>query len=129
LIVSAADISIGLAATQSPRGRLDGYPAAMYFIFGGVALLCALGDARTLWLGHLEGAKRLRRHIWRMSFGLWFATTSFFLGQAKVFPEPLRHAFGLRAIPVVLVLVVMFYWLWRVRTKRQHAMPAMQVLQ
>ena len=50
---------------------------------------------------------------------------SFFLGQAKVFPEPLRHMIGLRAIPVVLVLVVMFYWLVRVRMKprRPLAMP------
>jgi hypothetical protein len=32
----------------------------------------------------------------------------------------LRHAIGLRAIPVVLVLVVMVYWLVRVRSKRQR---------
>jgi hypothetical protein len=33
-----------------------------------------------------------------------FAATSLFIGQAKVFPAPLRHGIGLRAIPVVLVL-------------------------
>jgi len=55
---------------------------------------------------------------------MWFATASFFLVQAKVFPEPLRHMMGVRAIPVVLVLVVMFYWLGRVRMKR-HRAPSM----
>jgi uncharacterized membrane protein len=54
---------------------------------------------------------------------MWFATTSFFLGQAKVFPEPLRHMMGVRAIPVVLVLVVMFYWLGRVRMKHRRPLP------
>ena len=73
--------------------------------------------------GAIEGAKRLTRHIWRMSFAMFMATASFFLGQAKVFPEPLRHAIGMRAIPVVLVLVVMVYWLVRVRSKRQRAIP------
>jgi hypothetical protein len=32
-----------------------------------------------------------------------------------------RTALGLRAIPVVRVLLVMFYWLARVRIKRRHA--------
>ena len=123
LAISAADFALGTAAAGSPGHMLGHYPAGFYFTFSVVALLCASGDARTLWRGHLDGAKRLARHIWRMSFAMWFATTSFFLGQAKVFPEPLRHMMGLRAIPVVLVLVVMFYWLGRVLIQRQRPLP------
>ncbi|HEV7490959.1 MAG TPA: hypothetical protein VGO25_09145, partial [Rhodanobacteraceae bacterium] len=93
----------------------------LFFVFGIVALLSVLGDARTLWVRNLTSAKRLARHIWRMCFAMWIATASFFLGQPKVFPEPLRHLVGVRAIPVLLVLVVMFYWLARVLFKGQAA--------
>jgi uncharacterized membrane protein len=120
LTVAASEFALGFAARNAVTGRIDGYPATMYFVFGTIAALGALGDARTLRARVLEGTQRLIRHIWRMCFAMWFATTSFFLGQAKVFPEPLRHAVGIRAIPVVLVLVVMFYWLGRVYLKRRQ---------
>ena len=41
---------------------------------------------------------------------------SFFIGQAKVIPKPIRIR-GLLALPVLAVLVTMLYWLWRVRFK------------
>jgi hypothetical protein len=42
---------------------------------------------------------------------------SFFLGQAKVIPKPIRIP-ALLALPVLAVLVTLFYWLWRVRIRR-----------
>ena len=69
----------------------------------------------------IEGARRLARHLWRMGFAMFIATASFFVGQPKVFPEPLRGAFALRAIPVVMFIAVTLYWLVRVRRKRQRA--------
>jgi hypothetical protein len=42
---------------------------------------------------------------------------SFFLGQAKVIPKPIR-IFPLLLIPPLLVLGALLYWLWRVRIKR-----------
>jgi uncharacterized membrane protein len=125
LAISASEYALGFAARATPNGRVDGYPAFFYFIFGTLTLLFALGDARVLHLRALDPARRLARRIGRMGFAMWFATTSFFLGQAKVFPEPLRHAFGLRAIPVVLVMAVVIYWLVRARFARRQprAMP------
>ena len=67
--------------------------------------------------GALTGTRRVARHLWRMSFALFIAAMSFFIGQADVIPEPVRIR-PLLAIPVVLVLVTMFYWLWRVRLRR-----------
>jgi uncharacterized membrane protein len=122
LAICIVELSLGAVAARTPDHMLGKYPAAFFYAFAAVALLCAMGDARMLWRGHLDGVQRLVRHIWRMCFAMWFATTSFFLGQAKVFPEPLRHMIGIRAIPVVLVLVVMFYWLARVRMKNRHAL-------
>jgi hypothetical protein len=42
---------------------------------------------------------------------------SFFLGQADELPEPLR-VFPLLAVPAFLPLLVMLYWLWRVRVRQ-----------
>lgn len=121
--IAASEYGLGIAARAMPNGRVDGYPAFLYLTFGSVALLYALGDARALRLRALDGTQRLVRHIGRMGFAMWMATTSFFLGQAKVFPEPLRHAAGIRAIPVLLVAIVVIYWLVRTRFARRRPRP------
>jgi hypothetical protein len=85
----------------------------MMFFFGGVALLAALGDVRMILIGGLQGAQRIARHLWRMCFSLFIASGSFFLGQAKVFPKPIR-ILPLLVIPALLPLVLMLCWLARV---------------
>jgi hypothetical protein len=86
-------------------------------MFGVVGLLAAVGDVRVMRSGPLRGASRVARHLWRMSFALFIAALSFFIGQQKVIPESVRIV-PLLALPVVAVLVTMFYWLWRVRVRR-----------
>lgn len=113
LTVGIASIRLGFVALESATGKIDEQPAALYFIFGTVALLAALGDIRMMLARGIQGAHRIARHLWRMCLALFIATGSFFLGQAQVFPEPLRNS-GLLAIPVLLVLLLMFYWLARV---------------
>jgi hypothetical protein len=56
-------------------------------------------------------------HLWRMSTALFIAALSFFIGQADVIPPVVRIR-PLLALPVVLVLATMVYWLWRVRLRR-----------
>ena len=120
LVVGAYAGALGVEALQLPHG-IDGIPAPPIFMFAIVALAGAVGDVRVLRAGSIQGAARITRHLWRMSFALWIAVLSFFLGQGKFFPEPLRHSIGLRAIPVVLVFATMIYWIVRVR--RGRAMP------
>jgi hypothetical protein len=60
---------------------MSGVPAAMSFFLGSVVLLAAAGDVRMLARGGVTEARRIGRHAWRMSFGLFIATGSFFLGQ------------------------------------------------
>lgn len=93
------------------------------FVFGSVAWLSAFGDARLLRTGNLQGAKRLLRHLWRMSTAMLIATMSLFIGQPDFFPEPLRHDVGLRSIPLFVVLAVMAYWLARLGLKRRRGLP------
>jgi len=114
--LALTDLTFGLQAIAA-GGRRNGVPAFPFLMFGVVALLATVGDLRVMWLGVLQGASRLRRHLWRMTFALFIAAMSFFLGQAKVIPKPIRIP-ALLSLPVVAVLVTLLYWLWRVRVKQ-----------
>lgn len=116
LLVAAYDLSLGMQALQRPRRTIDGVPAAMVFMFGAIALVAALGDLRLLLTPSPTARQRIGRHLWRMCLGLWIACASFFLGQAKVIPEPLR-IMPLLALPVLLVLGTMLYWMVRVMVR------------
>lgn len=100
-------------------GKRDGMPAFPFFMFAGVGILGAMGDFRIARNGAAKGVVRLSRHLWRMSFALFIAALSFFLGQAKVIPKPIRIP-GLLALPVLAVLVTMLYWLWRMQKRRMN---------
>ena len=111
------DIGGGLRAASSPRGTLDGVPAGMYFFLGLILLLAAFGDWRVIRHGALTGSRRLARHLWRMCFGLFIASGSFFFGQMRFLPKPLQ-IFALVAIPALAPLVLLLYWMWRVRFRQ-----------
>ncbi len=111
--ISAAAFKFGLDAQRSVTGTSQGVPAGMMFFFAAISLLGALGDVRMLLTGGLQGAQRIARHLWRMCFSLFIASGSFFLGQAKVIPKPIR-IMPLLAIPALLPLVLLLYWLVRV---------------
>ena len=119
LAVGAFAVKIGLDALNSATGKTKGVPAGMLFLFAAVALLGASGDIRMMLVGGLKGAQRIARHLWRMCFALFVASGSFFLGQAQVFPKPVR-IFPLLAIPALLPLVLMLYWLARVLFTRWY---------
>ena len=104
----------GLQAANSPTHLLDGYPPALYFIFGSVALLGTGLDVRMIVRGGLSGVPRTTRHLWRMCVAMFMATASFFLGQATLFPLAVRDS-GVLTVPVLLVIGALLYWLIRVR--------------
>lgn len=83
------------------------------YVFTGVIALAALLDLSVVLRRGLSGRQRIARHLWRMSLGLFIAAGSFFLGQMQVFPESLRRL-ELLAIPPLLVIVLMAFWLIRV---------------
>lgn len=114
--VGLTSLKFGLEAVAN-GGTRNGMPAFPFFMFGVLGVLASVGDVRMLRSGPLQGAPRLARHLWRMSFALFIAAMSFFIGQAQVFPKPIRIR-GLLALPVLAVLVTMLYWLWRVRIRR-----------
>lgn len=107
----------GLIALTLPGAMLNGVPAGMMLFLATVNVLAAVGDWRMIRGGDLRGARRVARHLWRMCFGMFIATGSFFIGQMQVFPKPLR------ILPLMLALGVaplgaLLYWMWRVRLRR-----------
>jgi hypothetical protein len=99
----------------------------MMLFMGSVCLVAAAGDVRMLVGGGVFGAKRIARHLWRMCFGLFIAAGSFFLGPSN---RPLRllstvgigqhlppalFSTGLYLILTVLPLILLIFWLVRVR--------------
>lgn len=118
LATGVASLTFARDALTSPDGMKQGMPAFPFLLFGTVSLLGAGLDLRMIRAGGLQGASRIARHLWRMTFALFLAAMSFFLGQAKVFPEPVRIPL-LLGIPIIAVLVTMLYWLWRVSLRRR----------
>jgi hypothetical protein len=115
-------VALGLATAQLAFGAMAitnpvrGVPTPMIFFIGSVALAAAIGDWRLLRTGPIGGVARLTRHLWRMCFGLFIASGSFFLGQASFLPQMLRIPALLAALGIA-PLVVLLYWLWRIRAR------------
>lgn len=117
-VIAAGTYLNGVIAWQAPRHMVAGVPAQMIFFIATVTLLAALGDARMIRDGGIRGTRRIARHLWRMCFGLFIATGSFFLGQLKFIPAPIR------IVPVLFLLaiaplLVLLYWMWRVRFRHR----------
>jgi hypothetical protein len=108
----------GYNTWQLPGHAKNGVPAGMILFLGTVSLLAGIGDFRMIRGGALKGTKRIARHLWRMCFGLFIATGSFFLGQMRFIPAPIRFVplmFALGVAPLVILL----YWMWRIRLRRR----------
>ncbi len=121
-LLGAAALAAGLYAMTLPRRIFIGAPAPAFLIFGIVALIAVTGDVRVLRRGRLRGARRLSRHLWRMCWALWIAVASFLSVRSRavfVFGERLATP-TLRITLILLPLILMVYWLWRVRGGRAN---------
>lgn len=117
LVIAMVSLSWAGDALLNGGGSKDGKPAALFVVFGLVALVASASDLRLIRGKVVAGSRRLRRHLWRMCFALWIASASFFLGQADEIPAALR-IYPLLVTLAFLPLAVMVYWLWRVRLRR-----------
>lgn len=118
LVIGISLWTLGILMVRGQVEPQQGVPLGMCFVMGTIPLLAAAGDIRMLVRGGISGTPRLVRHLWRMCFGLFIATGSFFLGQQQVFPEALRKQYILAPL-AILPLPLLIYWLVRVKfTKR-----------
>jgi len=114
LAFAAINFVWGVEVARGQTAVKDQSHAGAYFFFGALALLSASGDVRVLLRGGLSGTQRLVRHLWRMCFGWFIATISFFLGQQRVFPAWLRGSYVL-VVLAFLPLLFLIFWFIRVR--------------
>jgi hypothetical protein len=122
--VGVVIVTYGFEAAKRPTHSIGGVPAGMFFFLGSVALLSAAGDVRMLVRGGLFGVHRIARHLWRMCFGLFIASGSLFLGQQQVFPALLRKT-NVLFIPAILPLILMIFWLVRIRFTNAYKRKSM----
>ena len=120
LIVALTCLATGvwwaIQAGNSPTGTLDDTPPQAFYVFIAIGTIASTGDARLIVKGRLSGVPRLSRHLWRMCVALLVASASFFLGQQRVMPVWMRGSPWL-LVPTFAPLVVMIYWLVRIRLK------------
>ena len=129
----------GVQVVRSGASSQAGVPVGMILFMGSVQLLAAAGDIRMLVRGGLFGTQRIARHLWRMCFGLFIASGSFFLGgnnrpfrllsAVKVGQHLPRVLFStsLYLVLTILPLVLLIFWLVRVRftnAYKSKAIPA-----
>jgi hypothetical protein len=112
--IGAFEVTFGLEAAMSPTGLKFDYPPGPYFFMGSVALLAATGDIRMLVRGGISGTQRIARHLWRMCFALFIASSSIFLARAHLFPAIFRKT-GMLYFLSFLPLGLMIFWSLRVR--------------
>lgn len=120
LLFAAAIASVALTwafdAATSPTGLKNGYPLGPYAMLGSVALLSTIGDIRMIARRGISGTQRIARHLWRMCFAFFIASSSVFLARAHLFPAIMRKTGALYFLSF-LPLILMVFWLIRIRFK------------
>jgi hypothetical protein len=119
LAAGGGGLLYGWEAAHSATGLKEGYPSGPYLVFGALSLWSATFDVRMLVRGGVSGAPRIARHLWRMCVAFLIAALSFFLGKQQHFPQVIRGSQILN-VPMILILIVMIYWLVRVRITNSY---------
>lgn len=127
LIVALTTVATGslwaVQASGSPTGSLDGSPPQAFYVFILLGSAAAIGDLKLVITSRVSGTPRLARHLWRMCAALFIAAGSFFLGQQRVMPVWMRGSPWL-LVPALAPLVLMVYWLIRIRMTRSSGRAA-----
>lgn len=108
--ITAFSISMGWREVEVPSA---------YLIWGGLAILCALGDIRNLYQSGLSGTQRIIRHVWRIGFSLVWAALAFTDKIVKMLGANLKsmqeeQLLLIVAIPTVLILTTILYWITKI---------------
>jgi uncharacterized membrane protein len=117
-VIGGSLLTLGVLVARGQAAQQAGVPLGMYFFMGTIPMLAAAGDLRMLIRGGISGRPRLARHLWRMCFGLFIASGSFFLGQQQVFPPAIRKQYILAPL-AILPLILLIYWMIRVRLNKR----------
>ena len=112
---------VGLAITAfalSMGWREEDAPSS-YLMWGGLAILFALGDIRNLYHAGLSGTQRIMRHVWRIGFSLLWAALAFTDKIVKMMGANLKsmqeeQLLFIVAIPTMFILITTLYWITQI---------------
>lgn len=115
-------LSFQLATGMTPLLRsavpLEGAVRIAIYAFTTVLVIAVLGDAKVVFGGGITGAPRIARHLWRMCLGLTLAVGSAFTnGFARLLPGP-HHVPLVFFLPQFAPLILLMFWMIRVRFTR-----------
>lgn len=119
LLVAGYSYYFYLAVRSSPE-QIGGFGPGAFAVFGLITFYALFEDLYFMLCNNMSRKVVLIRHLWRMLFPLFMATAAVFLGQAKLFPVILAQN-GTLFIPVVLVLLSLFYWIVKVSFQKKWA--------
>lgn len=114
-LVLSFELATGLPPFFNSATPLKGPVLIALYVFTGVTVTAVIGDARMIMAGGISGAPRIARHLWRMCLGLTMAAGSAFTnGLPRLLPGPM-HVTPIFFLPQFVPLVLMVFWLIRVR--------------
>ncbi len=104
--------------------KIEGPILIALCVFSAIMATAAIGDLRVVLGGGISGTPRIARHLWRMCFGLALSLGSAFTnGFARLLPGP-YHVPPAFFAPQLLMLLVLAWWLVRVRFPGWAGRPA-----
>src|SRR5262249_5443362 len=109
-------VATGLKPAFKSAVPIEGPVRIALFTFTFLTGIAAVGDGRLVWTGHVTGARRIARHLWRMCLGLAFAAGSAFTnGFPRLLPKSVHIPIFLLFVPQLIALAVLIFWMVRVR--------------
>lgn len=116
-VLLSVQLAFGLPPFFESAVPLRGPVVIAIFSFTLVIVTAAVSDVKVVLKGGISGTPRISRHLWRMCLGLTLATGSAFTnGFARMLPGPYHVPLAF-FFPQFIPLILMFYWLVRVRLK------------
>jgi uncharacterized membrane protein len=123
-VILSVQLAIGATPLFKSTVPLKGPVLVAIYGFTSVLVIAALGDARVVLAGGISGVARISRHLWRMCLGLTMALgSSFTNGFARLLPGP-YHVPTAFFLPQFIPLVLLIFWLIRVRLPGRPATRA-----
>lgn len=114
---------LGALALNRADGAMFGFAGENYLFLAGMSGIALVGDISRIVRGSISRKHQIARHLWRMLLGFFIAAGSAFTGPgASAFPEPVQ-ASGLLALPELLILLLMIFYLIRTLVTSRKPKP------
>ena len=109
------DVAVGVRLPFKSAVPIEGPVLIALYVFTSVIAIAAVSDAKVMFAGGISGAPRIARHLWRMCLGLAMAAGSAFTnGLPRLLPGPM-HVTTIDFLPQFIPIVLLVYWMIRVR--------------